>query len=43
LARLAQARRHQLRQFDANRVVDSVRHGAILGVPSALCQREVKN
>ena len=43
LARLAQARRHQLRQFDANRVVDSVRHGAISGVPSALCQREVKN
>jgi len=43
LARLAQARRHQLRQFDANRVVDSVRHGAISGVSSALCQREAKN
>ena len=43
LARLAQARCYQLRQFDANRVVDSVRHGAISGVPSALCQREAKN
>jgi hypothetical protein len=43
LVRLAQARRHQLPQFDANRVVDSVRHGAISGVPSALCQREARN
>ena len=41
LARLAQARRYQLRQFDANRVVDSVRHGLVLGVLTALCQREV--
>ena len=42
LARLAQARCYQLRQFDANRVVDSVRHGLVLGVLPALCQREVK-
>ena len=40
LARLAQACCHQLRQFDANRVVDSVRHGLVLGVLPALCQRE---
>ena len=40
LARLAQARCYQLRQFDANRVVDSVRHGLVLGVLPALCQRE---
>ena len=40
LARLAQARRHQLRQFDANRVVDSVRHGSIRRVLPARCQRE---
>ena len=43
VARLAQARCYQLRQFDANRVVDSVRHGLVLGVLPALCQREVKN
>ena len=43
LARLAQARCYQLRQFDANRVVDSVRHGLDLGVLPALCQREAKN
>ena len=41
LARLAQARCYQLRQFDANRVVDSVRHGLVSGVLPALCQREV--
>ena len=40
LARLAQARCYQLRQFDANRVVDSVRHGLVLGGLAALCQRE---
>ena len=43
LARLAQARCYELRQFDANRVVDSVRHGLVLGVLPALCQREVNN
>ena len=43
LARLAQARRHQLRQFEANRVVDSVRHGLIRRVLPARCQREAKN
>ena len=40
LARLAQARRHQLRQFEANRVMDSVRHGLIRRVLPARCQRE---
>ena len=40
LARLAQARCYQLRQFDANRVVDSVRHGSIRRVLPARCQRE---
>ncbi len=40
LARLAQAHRHHLRQFEANRVVDSVRHGSIRRVLPARCQRD---
>ncbi len=43
VARLAQARRHQVRQFEANRVVALVRHGLNSGVLSALCQREAKD
>jgi hypothetical protein len=43
VVRLAQARRHQSRQFEANRVVDLVRHGLNSAVLSALCQREAKD
>ena len=40
LARLAQARRNQLRQFEANRVMDMVRHGLTSGGLPARCPRE---